>query len=285
MPYVGDAAEIAARAAVSRARPSRIKIAACATGLVGWILFMVSVRLVAGLLRVPGADNLPMYFHRGVKRFFNLKVSHAGELCRAAPVLYVCNHVSYLDVFVLGSVLPGSFIAKSEVAGWPVFGKLANFQNTLFFERNSRRAADQIKVMQGRLNDHKSLIFFPEGTSTTGDIVEPFRSSLFAAADMDPPVLIQPVSVAYTEYRGKPMSQAERDYYAWYLPMTFLGHFLNALGLGAAGVQVTFHEPVTIGDFESRKACAAHCEDAVRRGLLAGLAGQSQVVPKPGRTA
>lgn len=281
MSFVGDAVAIAERARVSRARPSRVKTFVCALLLVLWILLMVPLRLIAGFLRIPGAERLPMYFHRGVKRLFNLKCIHEGTLRTTRPTLYVANHVSYLDVFVLGSVLPGSFIAKSEVSGWPVFGKLARLQNTLFFERNSRRAVDQIDTMKEELGRPGNLIFFPEGTSTEGTHVEPFRSTLFKSAEGEPPVWIQPVSVAYCDYAGEPMSQAERDYYAWYLPMTFLDHFLNGLGLRQATVRVILHEPVMLTQFDSRKACAQYCESAVRRGIEAALRGETDIVRAP----
>ena len=233
---------------------------------------MVLVRVVAALFGAQHSPGLYLTFHGGVARLFNIRITTTGTLHTAPPTLYVSNHVSYLDVFVLGAWLPGSFIAKSEVSGWPVFGKLAKLQNTLFFERNVRRAADQIAIMREHLANGKSLIFFPEGTSTPGTHVEPFRSSLFQAAEGEDTV-IQPVSVAYTAYDGEPMTQAERDYYAWYLPMTFLPHFLNALGLRRAEVELVFHEPVRVADFESRKACAAHCEHVVRDGLQRALEG------------
>lgn len=221
-----------------------------------------------------------MVFHRGVQRIFNLRPVYSGRLRTETPTLYVANHVSYLDVFVLGSVLPGSFIAKSEVAGWPLFGQLARLQNTLFFERDTRRAVEQARIMQGLFADGRNLIFFPEGTSTPGAHVEPFKSSLFQAADGELQVPIQPVTIAYRDYDGEPMTQAERDYYAWYLPMTFLDHFVNALGLRPATVQVVFHEPVTVAEFGSRKACAAHCERAVRHGLDAVLHGDDPLGPR-----
>jgi 1-acyl-sn-glycerol-3-phosphate acyltransferase len=107
------------------------------------------------------------------------------------PALYVANHISYLDVFVLGKVLRGSFAAKSEVASWPVFGSLAKLGSTLFLERNPWRAAKQIEMVRGHLQQRGSLIMFPEGTSGAGTQVMPFRSSLFAAADN---VTVQPVS-------------------------------------------------------------------------------------------
>ena len=73
---------------------------------------------------------------------FGIRIHVRGELATDGPVLYVSNHVSYLDVFVLGAKVPASFIPKAEIAGWPVFGRLAKHQNTLFFERNICPADD-----------------------------------------------------------------------------------------------------------------------------------------------
>ncbi len=246
-----------------------------------WILGMVSLFFLARALRIKWADHLILVFHRGVAALFNLNIERQGELISDRPVIYAVNHISYLDVFVLGSSIPGSFIAKSEVAGWPVFGKLAALQNTLFFERNARRAASQVAQMQEHLLTKSNLILFPEGTSTPGTHVERFRSSLFQAADLHgQSIQIQPVTVAYTHYKGSRMNQDQRDFYAWYIPMPFLSHFLNGLGLKPATVQLIFHEPVTVAQFESRKACARYCEEKVRAGLLDAINETEEIYPK-----
>lgn len=264
MSFAGDAGEIAERAVRSRAQPSRLLAVARALLLVIWIVLMVSlfyVVVVTAKHRIPG---LLMTFHGGVARLFGMRIHMRGELVTGRPVLYVSNHASYLDVFVLGARVPASFIAKAEVAGWPVFGSLAKFQNTLFFERNTRRAADQIGVMRDHLRQRSNLILFPEGTSTPGDQVQPFRSSLFAAIEDGQ---IQPLTVVYAKYAGEPMTQAERDRYAWYLPMAFAPHFFSALGLAGSDVYIICHKPVRPGDFPDRKRCAAYCEGQVRDGL------------------
>jgi len=213
--------------------------------------------------------------HRpGMARLFQLRVEVNGQPGPHPNTLYVANHASYLDVFVLGSQIYGSFIAKAEVAGWPVFGKLAGIQNTLFLTRKSSRAASQVDQLANRLRQGR-MVLFPEGTSTPGGHVEPFRSSLFAACakrdGIEPE--IQPVTVA------QPMTQHQRDRYAWYLPMTFGPHFLAALGLQQARVQVVFHTPVTLAAFDSRKTCAAHCEREVRAGLLDALNTSEESCP------
>jgi 1-acyl-sn-glycerol-3-phosphate acyltransferase len=243
-----------------------------------WIPLMVALFLMGKALRAPRTDNLILIFHRGVARLFNLNITQTGTLRRDRPTLYVSSHASYLDIFVLGSHLPGAFIAKSEVAGWPVFGKLAKLQNTLFFERQTRHAGQQVEIMRNHLTHHSNLIFFPEGTSTPGTHIAPFRSSLFAAA-VDSDTYIQPITIAYSHYKEHRMQPSERDSYAWYIPMPFLSHFLTGLGLGPAKVSLICHEPVKMGDFSSRKACAAYCENVVRQGLLSALDAQEEVIP------
>lgn len=213
---------------------------------------------------------------------FQISVAVEGNICTAPGTLYVANHASYLDVFVLGSKIEGSFVAKSEVASWPVFGKLAGIQSTLFLTRKSTRAASQVNQLAARLTTDR-MVLFPEGTSTPGSLVEPFRSSLFAATaqknPLAPKINIQPVTVAYTHYAGQRMTQAQRDRYAWYLPMTFAPHFLSALGLRAAQARVVFHPTVTLDAFDSRKQCSAHCEEQVRAGLLRALDARAETCP------
>lgn len=262
----------------TRANVSKLKAALGALGLLAWCVVLPILFYSGHFLRIPGYRRLLLTFHHGVKRLFNIYTVYEGKLRTDEPTLYVVNHQSYLDVFVLGSVLRGTFIAKAEVSGWPLFGELAKVQGTLFFERNTRKAREQIEVMREHLQSGKNLILFPEGTSTEGTHVEPFRSSLFEAAmGGEREVWVQPVTVAYTHYKDVAMTQAERDRYAWYLPMTIMPHFFYGLGLGRCTAKVVFHEPVREADFESRKAWAAHCEAAVRGGLDEAL-GQ---VPDP----
>ncbi len=219
------------------------------------------------------AESFAPLFHRVVCWMFSLRCEYIGEPADTRPVLYVANHTSYLDVFVLGAILRGAFVAKSEVASWPVFGALARLQNTLFLERNPGRAAEQVRALRARLVTGQNVIVFPEGTSTVGTWVAPFRSSLFEVADV---ARVQPISVAYVGASGEPLSATERDRYAWYLPdpvsapgtpnRPFLPHFLAALGGRGCTVRVLFHEPLDM-PAGGRKQLAAWCETRVRQGL------------------
>lgn len=234
--------------------------------LIVWLLSVLFFYAAVALFNRRKIESVPVIFHKGCCRIFNFDVKVIGEMDTSRPGLSVGNHLSYLDIFVLGATIPGYFIAKSEVADWPVIGTLAKLQNTLFFERNSRRAKQQIDVMQAHLKEQGRLMLFPEGTSTLGIDVLPFKSSLFKAAELDDgqQVSIQPFAVVHRFSGGVRPDHRLRSYYAWYDDMTFTSHFLTALAAPANQIEVHFFEPVRLLDFADRKACAKHCFEQVQ---------------------
>ena len=230
-----------------------------------WIIIMVITFWIAKALRIPNYTHLPHVFHHGVCFIFGLRREFSGELHTDRPTIYVSNHISYIDIFVLGG-LPAYFIAKSEVANWPIMGRLSRFQNTLFIERKAGKARQQLDLLKQHLSQNNSLTLFPEGTSTDGAHVEPFKSSLFESANLEngPRVAIQPVTVAYTHYNGEKITdQKVRDNYAWYAKMPFVSHFLNLFFLKKVDVKIHFHQVCYLDQFESRKECADHCQALV----------------------
>lgn len=234
--------------------------------LLAWLIFMPLMFFILKLCRIKHYQELPHYFHAGVRFILGLRVTFSGNVSTVNPTLFVSNHISYLDIFVLGSVR-AFFIAKSEVASWPILGPLAKFQNTLFIERAAGKARHQLEVMQEHLRSGNNLILFPEGTSTDGVHVEPFKSSLFEAANLGDEsstrVAIQSITVAYTHQGGQKMNQQMRDYYAWYAKMPFGSHFRALFSLKKVDVKVQFHPVCYLDQFDSRKLCAAHCEKLV----------------------
>ena len=183
--------------------------------------------------------------------------------------MFVSNHISYLDVFVLGDI-PAYFIAKAEVANWPVLGKFAKYQNTLFIERKVGKAKQAMEVMQRHLQSLNNLILFPEGTSTDGMHVETFKSSLFEAANLvnkesveEVKVAIQPISLAYTHQGGQKMNRIMLDHYAWYAKMPFAPHFVKLFPLKSVEIKVHLHPVCYLEQFETRKECAEHCQNLV----------------------
>lgn len=253
-------------------------------GFVLWTLVAMGPYLALLTLGWKGYSRYARRYFRVVCRLCGLRVvSHGTPAGGVWPVLFVANHASYLDIIVLGSLLPACFVAKSEVAGWPGFGFLARIAQTAFVDRRRGGTAKERSLLRRRIEDGDSLILFPEGTSNDGNRVLPFKSSLFAVAETPladgSPLVVQPVSVAYTRLDGMPMGRALRPFYAWYGDMALAGHLLAALGLGRATVEVIFHAPVSIRDFKDRKALANHCHDVVHTGVVRALAGRLDAPP------
>jgi len=239
--------------------------------LIIWLTVLPCIFFVGKLLRIESRKKLPHIFHHGLCFILSLKREYSGQLHLARPCLYVSNHISYIDIFVLGG-LPAYFIAKSEVANWPILGPLSRFQNTLFIERKAGRTRSQLDLLKQHLIKGNSLTLFPEGTSTNGTHVEPFKSSLFEAANLstddneDTPVkvAIQPITVAYTHYNNEKIhDQDVRDNYAWYAKMPFATHFFNLFTLKKVSVKIHYHPVCYLEDFESRKHCADYCQTVV----------------------
>lgn len=219
------------------------------------------------------------FLYRCIVRTIGIRVRVHGTMTETPSTLFVSNHTSYMDVIVLGSVIPAAFVAKAEVAHWPFFGPLARLQHTAFIERRSVRAADQRTGLSARLAEGDSLILFPEGTSTDGQRTLPFKSSLFSVAEKPLPngkaVTIQPVSTVCTEIYGLPAGRIWRRYYAWFGDMTLLKHLWAFFCIGHFTVDIVFHPPVTIRDFANRKALADYSQNKVAQGVDACLKGRS----------
>jgi 1-acyl-sn-glycerol-3-phosphate acyltransferase len=243
---------------------------------------LLPIQAVALLLALPLAKTLPLAYHRLVCRVLGIRVRARGALAQARPLLVVGNHSSYLDIEVLGSLVPGSFVAKAEIAGWPFFGWLAKLQRSVFIERRSSKAREHKDEIEKRLLEGDVLILFPEGTSDDGNRLLPFRSALFSVAERrieGAPLMVQPVSLAYTRLDGMPMGRSFRPLFAWYGEMALAPHLWRMLGMGVVEVEVVFHEPVTIDRFGGRKALAEHCWRVVSEGVASLLAGRPQRHP------
>ena len=175
----------------------------------------------------------------------------------------VANHSSWLDIFVLNAADRVYFVSKSEVAGWPGIGTLARATGTLFIARDRREAKAQTALFEERLLAGQRLLFFPEGTSTDGLRVLPFKTTLFAsffAEDLRPYLSVQPVTVIYHAPEGR-----DARTYGWWGDMEFGTHLLATLALPRHGrVEVVYHPPLTVADYPDRKALAAAAEAAVR---------------------
>ncbi len=219
-----------------------------------------------------GAYFFPCMWQRLVCSIFGIKVIVRGEPYTQSQTIYVANHLSYLDIPAIGSVLKASFVAKQEVESWPVFGFLSKLQQTAFISRSKSDAQKEKNALGTMLEQGKSLIIFPEGTSTDGRDVMPFKSSLFSLVLQDSldPLRVQAVTVQMQEVDKRPvLSQNDRDIYSWHLNMdtempVHLWGFAKSRG---ARISLTFHAPRRADDFTDRKILAKTCYDDVREGL------------------
>lgn len=240
-----------------------------------WTVALMPVQALGLLMRCGWVTWFPCFYHRNCCRILGLKVRQIGQPAGARPVLFAANHTGYLDIAVLGSLIPGSFISKSEIAQWPLFGWLAKLQRSVFVDRQVRSTAQQRDAIAERLAAQDALILFPEGTSGDGNFVLPFKSALFSTVfNRDMPIAVQPVSVAYTRLDGMPIGRFLRPFFAWYGDMTLPPHLWRALGLGRIEVVVEFHPPAAVADFASRKDLAQFCYERVSAGVGRHLAGR-----------
>jgi 1-acyl-sn-glycerol-3-phosphate acyltransferase len=200
----------------------------------------------------------------------------------------VSNHTSYLDILAIGGSARVSFVAKSEVAGWALFGTFARLQRTVFVDRQHRsrtgEARDQIAA---RLKEGDALVLFPEGTSDDGNRVLPFKSALMGAAETNVGtndrivhVPVQPVSVTYIGVHGLPMGREYRPLYAWYGDMDLVPHLWESLVTGPVDVVIEFHEPLSVDAAGGRKKLAMLAEEMVRGGQVRALAGTLELPAK-----
>src|SRR5260370_38248425 len=192
---------------------------------------------------------MPVAYHRVVCVILGIRVRVHGRRSDVIPTLYVCNHVSYLDIAVLGGLIPGSFVAKAEVATWPFFRTLAKAQRTIFIERRSGKTSKSRDEMMSRLNTGDNLMLFPEGTSSDGTRVLPFRSALFGVAQLrrgDRPITVQPVAISYTRLDGIPLGRYWRPLFAWFGDPDLVPHLLQMVCLAETEAVVSFFPPVDI---------------------------------------
>jgi len=216
------------------------------------------------------ATRIPLAFHRMVRRLLGIRVILRGAEDAQRPLLMTANHMSWLDITVLGSLAPVAFIAKKDVASWPVFGLFAKLQRSVFVDRERRNETRATAhEIADRMQEGVPLVLFAEGTSGDGNGVLPFRSALIGAAqkaaqDADGVAHIQPVSLAYVRRGGLPLSRNQRAQVAWYGDMPLMPHLYGIVRGIPVDVVVTFGEVVDLRPGDDRKALARALEGEVR---------------------
>jgi 1-acyl-sn-glycerol-3-phosphate acyltransferase len=258
-----------------------LRAVASLLALVPAVIVLAPFQILFVRMNSPLAQSLPLRFHRFAMAVVGVRVKVVGVLSSDRPLLIAANHASWLDIPVLGSVCPMSFVAKSEIADWPVFGWLARMQRTIFVDRARRTATAAVNSeMAARMISGSPVVLFAEGTSSDGNRVLPFRTSLLGAARAaiaasgGDSVAVQPVSVAYTHRNGLPLGRLGRPFVAWYGDMTFGAHLWSILRDGAIDATVTFGDTMRADAATDRKRLAGEAEREVRRLTTNALLGR-----------
>lgn len=234
----------------------------------GGLLILLLLRLVERPLfglRRPVTPFITQFVCRTAFVVLGIRYITQGAPMQGAGAV-VANHASWLDIFALNARKRIYFVSKSEVAGWPGIGWLARATGTVFIRRDRGELRGQIAVFRDRLAAGHKLLFFPEGTSTDGLRVLPFKPALFAAF-FDPALRdtlqMQAVSVVYRAPEG-----CDPRFYGWWGDMDFGPHLVATLAAKRQGeVHVIYHPPLKVSEFADRKALAPALEAQVRAGL------------------
>lgn len=254
-----------------------------------FILLTIPLMPIQALLiasRLPLNRYVPYWYHNAVCKLLGIRVHLSGAPIAPGPVLLVSNHISWLDIPVLASIAPLSFVAKNEVSTWPFISMLAKLQRTVFIDRTRRSSVAETRgQILERLTAKERVILFAEGTSSDGNQVLPFKSSLFAAIEPSESNgdghLVQTIAIVYTRVHGLPMNRQQRPAVAWYGDMDMLSHAWGVLKLGPLDVQVRLGEPVAMSAVGDRKTLAVHAYERVRLDfsqLLTARARKPQLV-------
>ena len=194
------------------------------------------------------------------------------------PTLYVSNHCSWLDIPVLMAQMDTRFVSKAELARWPLFGLFARLGGTIFVSRKRACTAQEAQTMAESLQAGHGLVLFPEGTTSDGARVLPFRTTFFAAADHA--ARVQPVTIVYDRMGWLPTCRRDRPVFAWYGDMQPMTHVWRLLRRRGARATVVFHEPFAPELLPDRKQLAAEAARIIATSAAA-LRQNRPAVPLP----
>jgi len=267
-----------------------LRLVAVAVSMLLMIVLLAPLQLVAIAFGWRLQQVIPHIFHTVLCAVIGIRIHENGERSKTAPLLILSNHASWLDILVIGAKTPVVFVAKSEVAKWPLFGWLARMQRTIFVERERRQTTGATaREIGDRMVSGDAVVLFAEGTSSDGIRVLPFRSALVGSvhhalgeSTHHDKVMVQPMSIAYVGFGGLPVGRALHPRVAWYGDVDLAPHLVGILTSGAVDVTVSWGEAIAYDMTADRKQIARHAENAVRQMTTAALrAGPPQKSSQP----
>ena len=216
-------------------------------------IFLIFLKIFLQFFSKKTSQKIVQTFHKLVLWLVNISVEVIGERNLSnEPTLYVSNHLSYLDIPVLGSIINGRFIAKNEISDWPIIGLLSKVGNTIFINRNLRFLKKNKSIIYDYISEGNNVILFPEGTTSDGIRVLRFKSSLFTSlAQKD--ILIQPIVIKYKSINGMPFNRWLKPIIAWYGDMDLKPHLINILKLFSIKTKIILLPPLNGKNYTNRK--------------------------------
>jgi 1-acyl-sn-glycerol-3-phosphate acyltransferase len=197
-----------------------------------------------------------------------IEVCGKRKLSSQKGIFFVTNHVSYLDGIIISSVFPLIFIARGDLKNWPFFGIFSLISDTIFVNRsdpsNLRR---EIQKISSFLASGTNVILFPEGTTTNGNSITPFKSSFFEAP-LASHSLVVPFTISYNRINSSPIDAKNKDLIFWYGDMKFLPHLIGVLSLKNIEVQLKVLEPIEISAGQDRKELSVIARKAIEANLV-----------------
>jgi 1-acyl-sn-glycerol-3-phosphate acyltransferase len=231
--------------------------------ILAWTLIAMPTQAV--MLTLPGRAKVrfAMTYWRGVAWLLGLRLTVVGRLPERAPVLFIANHCSWIDIIALGSVLPGSFVAKGAIDEWPFIRWLARLGRTVFVSRNRTTVAEEQARLLARLAAGDNIILFPEGTTSDGARVLRFSTAFLALAETPARPYVQPVTIVYDRLDGFPVRRHDRPNISWYGDMDLASHYARIGRRRRLHATIILDEEIPPGTYANRKKLAAAIEGRV----------------------
>ena len=248
---------------------ARVALALSAAALI--MLFGAPVRWFAQRMGWRTGEGLPVLVHRALCAAIGVRVRVYGRAASTRPQLVVANHVSWMDIPILGSMRPTEFLAKKEVGAGPLVRALLALQGVALVDRRRRSGIPAVNAqIARRMRDGAPVILFAEATTGDANRLLRFRSSHFEAVrhtlgdDHAGHAIVQPIFIAYSRRAGLPLGRAERPIVAWYGDMQFFDHFWRLLAAGRIDCDIYCGAPIPFFRDSDRKDVARRTEAAVR---------------------
>lgn len=247
------------------------------------IILILPIQLLVNLTNLNIKYKVSKLFLKIISSVIGIKIRSINlrnENNNKYGVLYVSNHVSWMDILCLGSLLDAQFIAKKEVAEMGLFGFLAKLNHTFFIDNtNQRKSFSYNEIIQAKLLKKQNLILFPEGTTSDGNSVRSFKSSFFESTNLpkyypekeNDFIDVCPISLCYKDKNNLPMGIFYRRYVAWQGDYPLLRLMKIFLLSGPVSIDIIIHKSVDLSSFKNRKELSNYCQNTIQNAITKEL--------------